>query len=470
MAGIPEGQISPVLGQNIFELPGIHNRSEVKQDFERLLKGESLSDFEVPYRSSAGRDTLLLLAATPRFGTDGALTGAVLMATDISNRKKAEELLLKTTRLKAVADLAAGVAHTFNNLLQIVIGRLELALVDLEAGNYSVVKEDLEKVLESSRVGAEVVRRLQNSSREREPFHVSETGVFDLSDVAEQALEVGRSWLTMAEKEGRKISLHPRMKEGCFVNADEQEILRVVVNLVRNAVEALPAGGDVDLSTQVEGTQVVLKVRDTGTGISKENLGRVFDPFFSTKAEPGAGLSLSSGRKIIEDCGGQILVDSVEGQGTTFTVLFPLAEEPPEPTNDLPERDSGERLTILVIDDMEAITDLMKSALTADGHAVLTALSGEEGIELFKDNPPDVVICDLGMPGMNGWEVGKRISAICQEQGVPKTPFILLTGWPGQETETEKMAESGVDFVVGKPLRIRNIREVVQKVVEKSRP
>ncbi len=470
MAGIPEGQISPVLGQNIFELPGIQNPSEVNRDFERLLKGESLSDLEVPYLSSTGRDIVMLLAATPRFGTDGAVTGAVLMVTDIANRKKAEELLLKTTRLKAVADLAAGVAHTFNNLLQIVIGRLELALVDLEAGNYAVVKDDLERVLESSRSGAEVVRRLQISSREREPFHVSETGVFDLSDVAKQALEVGRSWLTTAEKEGRRISLHSRLKERCFVNADEQEILGVVVNIVRNAVEALPAGGDVDLSTEVEGTQVVLKVRDTGIGMSKEDVGRVFDPFFTTKAEPGAGLSLSSGRKIIEDCGGHILVDSVEGQGTTFTVLFPLAEEPPEPTKDLPERDRGEQLTILVIDDMEGITDLMKSALTADGHAVLTALSGEEGIEIFEDNPADVVICDLGMPGMNGWEVGKRISAICQGQGVPKTPFILLTGWPGQETETEKIADSGVDFVVGKPLRIRDIREVIQKVVEKSRP
>jgi CheY-like chemotaxis protein len=177
---------------------------------------------------------------------------------------------------------------------------------------------------------------------------------------------------------------------------------------------------------------------------------------------------LASGRNVVEDCGGEIHLDSVEGQGTTVTVLLPLAEKMPEPTKALPERGTEPRLTVLVIDDMEAITDLMKSALTEYGHAVLRALSGEEGIEIFKENPADVVICDLAMPGMTGWEVGKRISAICQEWGVPKTPFILLTGWSGQELETEKIAQSGVDAVVGKPLRIQNILEVMREVIVKS--
>lgn len=127
----------------------------------------------------------------------------------------------------------------------------------------------------------------------------------------------------------------------------------------------------------------------------------------------------------------------------------------------------AQQLTILVIDDMEAIADLMKSALTAYGHAVLTALSGEEGLEIFMENPADVVICDLGMPGMTGWDVGKRINAMCQERKVPKTPFILLTAWAGQQLETEKIARSGVDAVVGKPLRIQSILEVVHEVVEK---
>jgi PAS domain S-box-containing protein len=466
--GVPEGRISPVLGRNFLELPGLKDPSEIEDGFRRLLKGESLSSLELAYRSSAGIDTELLIAAAPRVGSDGAVTGAILMFTDISERKKAEGLRHQTARFKAVADLSNGVAHNFNNLLHVVIGYLELALMDLEARNYPVVRDALEKVLKSSRLGAEVVRRLQTFSRDRQPFQVSEKGVFDLSDVARQAADVSQAWVTTAEKEGRAVCLHTRLNEGCFVNADQTEIFDVVANLVRNAVEALYTDGDVDLTTAVEGNKVVLHVRDTGIGIGQENLGRVFNPFFTTKAESGAGLSLASGRKIVEDCGGEILVDSVEGQGTTFTVSFPLAKHLPDPTKVLPERDTENPLTILAIDDMEAITDFMKSVLTQYGHAVLTALSGEEGIEILKDNPADVVICDLGMPGMSGWEVGKRIRAMCQERGVPKTPFILLTAWAGQEMEAGKIAHSGVDAVVAKPLKIQDIREVIQEVVEKG--
>ncbi len=466
--GVPEGQTSSALGTKVLDLPGIHNLSEVEESFHRLLEGESLSGLEVPYKSSVGLDTVLLVAATPRFGSDGTVTGGILMFTDIAERKKAEEMQSQTARFKAVADLADGVAHNFNNLLQVVIGHLELALIGLEAGDYAVVKDDLEKVLKSSLFGAELVRRLQIFSREHQPFNVSETTVFDVSDVAKQAVEVSQAWVTAAEKVGRKVSVHTKLKEGCLVNTDEDEIFGVVVNLIRNSVEALPTGGDVELSTTIEGNEVVLQIEDTGIGISQENLGRVFNPFFTTKAEPGAGLSLASGRRIIEAASGKILVDSIEGRGTTFTIRLPLAEKLPKPIGPLPQRETKEPLTILVIDDMEAMLDLMKSALAAYGHAVLTALSGEEGIEIFEENPTDIVICDLGMPGMTGWQVGKRISAICRERGVPKTPFILLTAWAGQEMETEKITRSGVDAVVRKPLKIQNILEVVQEVVEKT--
>lgn len=468
IAGIPEGQVSGVLGLNILELPGLQDRSEAREGFHRLLQGESISDLEIPYKSTMGRDTVLLVAATPRFGSDATVTGAIIMFTDISERKRAEELQRETVRFRAVADLAGGVAHNFNNLLQIVIGNLDLALMDLEAGDDAAVRDSLEQVLKSSRSGAEVVRRLQAFSHDDDTGRVSQVVTFDVSDVARQAASIGQSWVTACEKEGRKVSLLTRLKEGCLVKADKNQIFGVVVNLVRNAVEAIPTSGDVDLTTAIEGDKVVVQVRDTGRGINQENLERLFNPFFTTKAEPGAGLSLASGKKIVEESGGRILVDSVEGQGTTFTVLFPLAEKLPEPAKALPEQETELPITILVIDDIDAITDLMKSALTQFGHAVLTALSGEEGIEIFRDNPADVVICDLGMPGMSGWEVGERISALCRERGIPKTPFILLTAWADQELEKEKIARSGVDAVVGKPLKIQTLREVIREVLERN--
>ena len=124
IVGIPEGQTSPMLGWNILKLPGLQDRPRVLDDFRRLLEGESLSDLEVPYRSSMGRNTVLLVAATPRFGSDGTVEGAILMYTDISERKIAEELQRRTARYRAVVDLAEGVAHNFNNILQVVIGNI----------------------------------------------------------------------------------------------------------------------------------------------------------------------------------------------------------------------------------------------------------------------------------------------------------------------------------------------------------
>jgi len=469
IAGIPEGQISPLLGRKIFEIPGIGDLPRVQEGMRRLLDGESLSNREIAYTSSTGRDTVLLFSATPRFGPDGTFAGVILMFTDISELKKAQEIQRETARYRAVADLAGGVAHNFNNLLQIVLGNMELAIMDLELGNYADVKEELGKVLESARLGTETVRRLQSFAGIRDHSQVSEKGVFDLSGVVRQALDISKTWWkSLPEKEGIEVSLETELQEGCLVRGERNELFEVVVNLIKNAVEALPQGGSMDVKTSIEDTRVVLKVRDTGIGISEDNLRRMFNPFFTTKASTGSGLGLASSRKIIEDCGGSIIVESSEGIGTTFTIRLPLAEQPADQARPRTEEVPASGKTVLVIDDMQAVLDLLKTGLTRSGHMVVTALSGLQGLEIFRENPIDIVICDLGMPGINGWEVGKRITSICEERGIPKIPFILLTGWGGQKTETEKIAESGVDAVVEKPINMGNLRKMIQEMCDKE--
>ena len=180
---------------------------------------------------------------------------------------------------------------------------------------------------------------------------------------------------------------------------------------------------------------MLLKVHDSGIGIPEDMMPRLFIPFCSTKMAAGAGLGLSTSQTIIKRHGGEIMVQSAEGKGSAFTVTLPKADDQPATaTPSLSVRDDR-ALRILAIDDVEPILDLVAETLRALNHSVFTALFGAEGLRLFNDQSVDVVICDLGMPGMTGWDVGRQIEQMCRSKGMPKTPFVLLTGW-GDEVKT----------------------------------
>jgi len=151
-------------------------------------------------------------------------------------------------------------------------------------------------------------------------------------------------------------------------------------------------------------------------------------------------------------------------------VTLPLTKEPSEAPVTSVEEASRAKLNLLVIDDMAIIVMHLEGILTKYRQKVFSATSGEEGLRILRNNKIDMVICDLGMPGMNGWEVGKAIRAICQERGLPKTPFILLTGWGAQELEQEKIAESAVDAIVEKPIDNKRLMAVVGKMAEMVLP
>ncbi|HTY21504.1 MAG TPA: response regulator [Desulfomonilaceae bacterium] len=391
---------------------------------------------------------------------------------DITEKRRAEELAIRTERLKAIGDLAGGVAHNFNNLLQMVVGGLDLALVDLEMGSLFEVKKTVEELLQISRSGTETVRRLQSFAQIRGEIQSPEREVFDLSKTVEQAAEMTRPfWKTGPDKEGISVALNLELAARCFVNAKESEILEVLVNLVKNASEALPKGGEIRIRTFFQGDQVMLQVADNGVGIRREHLKKVFEPFWSTKgASIGTGMGLAVSHGIISRHGGTISVESEDGKGTTFTVTLPLAKETLEMPIPSGEEVLGAKLNILVVDDMGIIVMHLKGLLTKQGNTVYSAKSGEEALEIFRNNKIDVVICDLGMPGMNGWEVGKAIRAICRERGLPKTPFILLTGWGGQQLEQEKILESAVDAIVEKPINHKKLMVTVREAAERVLP
>jgi len=197
-------------------------------------------------------------------------------------------------------------------------------------------------------------------------------------------------------------------------------------------------------------------------------LTRIFEPFWSTRGVGiGKGMGLAVAHGLVRRHGGTISAQSKVGEGTTFIIRLPLAQEPVTKVKQPSLRSAGNSLTILVIEDEEHIATLLERILTKAGHRAFKSLSGEEGLAIFNAEPVDLVLCDLGMPGMSGWEVGSAIRSACQERGIAKTPFILLTGWGGQELEKEKIAESGIDAVVAKPINsaalLANVQEIARQ-------
>jgi len=362
------------------------------------------------------------------------------------------------------------VAHNFNNLLQIVIGGLQLALVNLERGNLSTIRNQLESVLDSAKFGSETVRRLQSFANIRADSSGFRSRVFDLSDLARQAIEMTKPWWkTGPEKHGIAICVIVNLTEGCSVRGNESELFEVLVNLIKNAAEALPDGGEITVESTLSENVVSLKVRDSGVGIGQEHLTKVFDPFWTTKGFDGTGMGLAVSYAVIVRHEGSISVESTLGKGSTFTVTLPRAEGAEEMASSAVEG-FDRRLAILLIDDLESVLVVLRDTLVECNQEVLAATSGRQGLDIFGSRPVDLVICDLGMPVMNGWDVGKSVKAVCRERGIRKPPFILLTGWGGQALEAEKMVESGVDAVMEKPVEVSRLIETIKAIFEEYPP
>jgi PAS domain S-box-containing protein len=430
---------------------------------------ESLLQSEDPARSvdskrltRDGRVLDVSMSASRHVGGSEGPGGVFFILRDATATQRAERALLQTEHIKAVGELVGGIAHVFNNLLQVVLTNLEMALAGLRAGNPAEVEEQLARALRSAELQADTVKRLQDFAFVRSREDVDSGEVFDASEAAEKAIEMARPWWKKKpERKGLKIPLFRYLETGCFVQCSENDLTGIVVNLIKNAAEALPQGGEVKVKTVIDDGEVVLQVQDDGIGMTPEERSKAFNPFWTTKEPPAAGLGLASAIGVVKRHHGEIHLESVPHRGTSVTVRLPLAEPPHEETDRQDRVREDESLRILVVDDEESITRAMKEALVELGHQVSIAGSGKEALELFKPGSVDAVLCDLAMPDMNGWQVGKALKSMCADQSCEKPRFLIFTGWRGEPVDKQQVDECGVDAVIEKPVRLTQLIEAL---------
>jgi len=318
------------------------------------------------------------------------------------------------------------------------------------------LKEGLEIIEKASRDGAETVRRIQEFARRRDDDKYF-TSV-DINEIVDNALEFTRmKWKDNAESQGIKINIKKELSTLPITSGSAAELREVLTNLINNAVDAMPQGGEIKIKTYQEDTHITIKVEDTGVGIPRALRDRIFDPFFTTKGVKSTGLGMSVSYGIINRHHGTISVDSTEGEETTFTIKLPISEKVIEEEKVRHFEDEAKKARILVIEDEEPVRNLLSDILKKGGHKVEVVSDGNQGIEVFKEKAFDLVFTDLGMPGMSGWQVAEKIKNINE-----KIPVALITGW-NVELKQSEMKESSVDLIVHKPFEVEQVLNLVQE-------
>ena len=382
--------------------------------------------------------------------------------------RQTQQTILQQERLRALGQMASGIAHDINNAVSPVALYTEI-LLETEPNLSEQARHYLETTQRAIEDVAHTVSRMREFYRQPEPQSVM--GGMDLSLLSQQVLDLTRArWSDMPQESGHVIHLISELPEDLAqVAGVESEIREALTNLVFNAVDAMPEGGTLtlrtrNLSSPSKAKYVAVEVADTGIGMSEETRRRCLEPFFTTKGERGTGLGLAMVYGIAKRHNAEIEIESAPGKGTTVRMLFPETS--------LSETDQGQtahssipaRLRILVVDDDPLLIKSLRDALETDGHTVTTANGGQEGIDTFLEATKRgeqfaAVITDLGMPYVDGRKVSSAIKSAS-----PLTPVILLTGW-GQRLIEEGDAPSDVDRVLNKPPKLRDLRGALAELV-----
>jgi two-component system cell cycle sensor histidine kinase/response regulator CckA len=420
MLGYP---LDELVGKNVLSLVHPLDKAHVQM---ALVNGNNGRPVECRVRHSDGSWRVLESFSRDLSHVKG-VNGMVLNARDITERKRLEEQLHHSQRLEAVGRLAGGVAHDFNNLLMVITGYSHMLLDAMHSSDPA--RQDLEQVVKASERATDLTRQLLAFSR-RQGVRAALVNLNDLVQEMDRMLR-----RVLGEDIELIIRLAPELKT---VRADPGQIEQVILNMVVNARDAMPSGGQLLIETannrQPNRDCVTISISDTGVGMDSQVLSRVFEPFFTTK-EHGTGLGLATSYGIIKENGGDLRVDSTPGKGTTFHIELPVIEQTPDDL-DLPDekRTPSGTETILLVEDEDPVRRVVETMLKRHGYQVLAAASSKNAIAVAEQHGGVIhlLITDIMMPGMSG-----RKMAECLTTCRPEMKVLYVSGYGDAKVQND---------------------------------
>ena len=437
-----------IIGKGISLLQSDKETSEVfKEMRDEIASGEEWRGV-LCLRKKDGALCLKYTIAQPVKNISGDIIFSVLILQKVAEREKRRDELLQLEKMNSVRTIVAGIAHEFNNILAVVHGNAEV----LEDGfeNEKELKKGLHNIKKASDEGAGIVRDMITIAQSDKD--TSEHLFFDLKQLIIQATEaVMPGWKNIAHFSEMKYKIDRNgMKRVPGVFCNPTELREVFVNIINNALDAMPDGGRISFSTWSNEDTVFVEISDTGMGMSEEVKNRIFDPFFTTSRPERTGLGMGVAYSIITRHGGKIGVESEEGKGTTLTLSLPINNEIKQQklsSKSAPDK-MAKGLSILVVDDEEEICNILDKFFSRVGHMVKAVSSGAEAIELAKREDFDLVICDLTMPGVTGYDVIKALNEL------DKVPKIGVSTGSIEDYSSAEANALKADFIINKPFRL----------------
>jgi PAS domain S-box-containing protein len=433
------------------------DREAFFRDIQNWTRVEPFGPMEVRIKSH-NRETRFAELRWMALDLDGE-AAELCMLVDVSAVRKLQDQVAVSDKLRAMGELASGVAHDFNNCLAIILGRCQL-LARKTQDEY--VLKGLRVIEKAASDGGQTVRRIQDFARMREG---SPSSVYDLAELVNDVVEITRGkWKDEAEGKGLKIEVETSFHHSSVVTGSPAELREALTNLILNSLDAMPRGGRIRFATtdEVKGDipYVRLDVTDTGVGIPDAVKAQVFDPFFSTKGNLGTGLGLSITYGIVTRHGGTISVESQVGEGTTFTLKLPAGTAEPIAKDDTSDQELPFiPASILVVDDEPEILEVLLEGLSSAGYKVTACSGGQDALVRLELVNYDLVLTDLGMPGVSGWDV---VNAARSRR--PDILVGLVTGW-GETLDPEKVERNGVSLVVAKPFEVNHFLKQVRALL-----